>query len=86
MEAWVTWHPTVRVEETKWNVNFNKQSNDVFLYTVTVNGVIEHSVVNLTPEKFEDIKVYTGDDFYPPANAYLKNLEITTTPHGYLIF
>ena len=51
-----------------------------------VNGVIEHSVVNLTPEKFEDIKVYTGDDFYPPANAYLKNLEITTTPHGYLIF
>jgi hypothetical protein len=32
--------------------------------------------VNLTPSVFEEVEVYTGDDYYSPAHAYLNNLEI----------
>jgi hypothetical protein len=36
--------------------------------------------VNKQPIEIGDVKVYTGDNFYTPADAYLKNLKIITEP------
>ena len=36
--------------------------------------------MNNEPIEIEDVKVYTGDNFYSPADANLKNLKIITGP------
>lgn len=58
--------------------NSNKQSNGEYLYSISVAGKILHSMVNEQPIEIENVKVYTGDNFYGPADAYLNNLEIIT--------
>jgi hypothetical protein len=34
--------------------------------------------VNKEPIEIDDVKVYTGDNFYTPADANFKNLKIIT--------
>jgi hypothetical protein len=58
--------------------NSNKQSNGEYLYSISVAGKILHSMVNEQPIEIENVKVYAGDNFYVPADAYLNNLEIIT--------
>jgi hypothetical protein len=58
--------------------NSNKQSNGEFLYSISVAGKIVYSIVNKEPIEIENVKVYAGDNFYVPADAYLNNLEIIT--------
>jgi hypothetical protein len=58
--------------------NSNKQSNGEYLYSISVAGKILHSMVNKQPIEIENVKVYAGDNFYGPADAYLNHLEIIT--------
>ena len=46
---------------------------------MTIAGRIIAYFVNDRPEVFQNRTVFTGDNHYRPANAYLNNLKIITT-------
>ena len=39
-----------------------------------MDGEAVHLVVNTDPQSFENVKLFTGDSFYPPADANYKGL------------
>ena len=47
-----------------------------FELKLTLNGVQIISIVNENPIVFNDVKVYTSDDYYPAADAQMRNLVI----------
>ena len=44
------------------------------MYTINLNGAEVHSVVNSDARVFKDVKLFAGDNFFPPADASYKNL------------
>ena len=44
------------------------------MYTINLNGAEVHSVVNSDAREFKDVKLFAGDNFFPPADASYKNL------------
>merc|ERR1719209_2406814 len=68
------------IESGKWNkIEFNQKLVDgKYMYEVLLNGESKRSVENTTPEKYENVKVFAGDDWYPAADGKIKNLKIIT--------
>ena len=44
------------------------------MYTINLNGAEVHSVINSDARVFKDVKLFAGDNFYPPADASYKKL------------
>ena len=59
-------------------IKIEKQFLGAYRFTVTIAGEIIADFLNARPEIFENRTVYTGDNQYQPANAYLNNFEILT--------
>nr|XP_047145388.1 uncharacterized protein LOC105847086 [Hydra vulgaris] len=53
------------------------KTNGVFMYTVYLNELLVHSVVNNKPQTFSNVKVYTADPWYYAQNGSIKDLKIT---------
>merc|ERR1719209_1380019 len=68
------------IESGKWNkIEINQKLVDgKYMYEVLLNGESKRSVENTTPEKYENVKVFAGDDWYPAADGKIKNLKIIT--------
>ena len=49
------------------------------MFEVLLDGESKRSVENTTPDKYENIKVFAGDDWYPAADGKIKNLKIATS-------
>ena len=49
------------------------------MFEVLLDGESKRSVENTTPQKFDNIKVFAGDDYYPAADGKIKNLKIATS-------
>ena len=56
------------------------RSDGVYQFTLQIAGTIVHQITNTDAREFLDVKVYTGDNFYPAANAKIANLTIETFP------
>ena len=49
------------------------------MFEVLLNGENKRSVENTTPEKYDNIKVFAADAWYPAADGKIKNLQIVTS-------
>ena len=49
------------------------------MFEVLLNGEIKRSVENITPKKYDNIKVFAADAWYPAADGKIKNLQIVTS-------
>merc|ERR1711970_1141325 len=69
------------IETGKWNkIEINqKLVDEKYMFEVLINGESKRSVENTTPDKYENIKVFAGDDWYPAAEGKIKNLKIATS-------
>ena len=52
------------------------------MYTVSLDGQQIHTAENTDPRTFENVKVFTGDNFEQPTNAKYKNLVYENIPVG----
>merc|ERR1739844_639466 len=68
------------IETGKWNkIEINQKLVDgKYMFEVLLNGESKRSVENTTPDKYENIKVFAGDDWYPAAEGKIRNLKIIT--------
>lgn len=57
----------------------SKKTHGVHIYSVTVDGRKIREVENKDAELYQNVKVYAADPWYPAANAYIRNLQTTTT-------
>merc|ERR1739844_192003 len=69
------------VESGKWiKMEINqKQVDGKYMFEVLINGESKRSDENTTPAKYDNIKVFAGDDWYPAADGKIKNLKIFTS-------
>jgi len=51
-----------------------EEKNEKVFYTVKVDGVTIKSVENTDPRTFKDVRVFAGDNFYPPTDGSYSNL------------
>ena len=47
---------------------------DTYHFSLYIDNVRILNVPNHRPELFEDVAVYFSDKYYPPADAYIKNM------------
>ena len=52
--------------------------NGEYVYTVTIDGVVEHSVKNSDPEEFSDVSVYASDPWNLHQPSHIRALTIQT--------
>ena len=57
-----------------------RQSEGVYEFTIRIAELIVRQINNTDAREFSDVKVYTGDNFHPAANAKIANLTIETFP------
>lgn len=71
-------HPAELPIGTTTNVTVKqlKFSEDVYNYTITINGTVVHRVENKQAVSFPNVKVYAGDPWYKCADARINNLII----------
>merc|ERR1719431_1706646 len=50
-----------------------------YMFEALLDGESKRSVENTTPDKYDNIKVFAGDDWYPAAEGKIKNLKIATS-------
>lgn len=55
-----------------------KKENGEYLYSITIAGIVVFEIVNTQTQVFDDVKVYTSDNFFAPPCVYMKLFEITT--------
>merc|ERR1719430_1167536 len=69
------------IETGKWmKLEINQKVVDgKSMFEVLLDGESKRSVENTTPQKFDNIKVFAGDDYYPAADGKIKNLKIATS-------
>ena len=48
------------------------------MFEVLLNGESKRSVENTTPDKYENVKVFAGNDWYAAADGKIRNLKIFT--------
>jgi len=74
-------HENYPVEIGKWiKVEINqKLVNGKHMFEVLLDGERKRYVENTTPDKYDNIKVFAGDDWYPAALGKIKNLKIATS-------
>ncbi|XP_065652274.1 uncharacterized protein LOC136079791 isoform X2 [Hydra vulgaris] len=53
------------------------QINGIYMYTVYLNELLVHSIVNKKPQSFSNVKVYTGNPWSIALNGSIKDLKIT---------
>merc|ERR1719222_102057 len=68
------------VESGKWvKVEINQKLVDgKYMFEVLINGESKRSDENTTPAKYDNIKVFAGDDWYPAADGKIRNIRIAT--------
>merc|ERR1719430_1462362 len=69
------------VESGKWvKMEINQKLVDgKYMFEVLINGESKRSEENTTPAKYDNIKVFAGDDWYPAADGKIRNLMISTS-------
>ena len=67
-------------EWTRVEISQLRQPDGVYQLTIRIGGIIVLQKTNTDPKEFSDVKVYTGDNFYKPADAKIANLMINTFP------
>ena len=50
--------------------------NRVYIYSISVNGIIVYSTVNLNPSKLMNVKVYAADPWHIAQSGLIRNLII----------
>lgn len=55
-----------------------KQETGEYSYSIKIAGNVVFEIINTHAEVFNDVKVYTSDNFWAPPTVYIKLLEITT--------
>ena len=53
-----------------------------YVFFVFINGKKECRIVNNSPAKFDNVKLYASSPWYHPAQAIIKNLVFTNLPNG----
>ena len=61
-----------------FEISQNKNSKGEAVYSITVNGETVHEIVNKTPLKYKDVKLYLSDPWYETFAPFgkLSNLKI----------
>ena len=49
-----------------------------YTYSITINGVVVHTVVNTQPQQFSNVKIYSGNDVDEPAPCWIRDVQYTT--------
>lgn len=57
-----------------------KQVDVLFIYTIEINDVEVHQIVNKQPTIFEDLTAFKGDPWYAAAVARVRNVQISSSP------
>ena len=65
-------------KEYHFEISQNKNSKGEAIYNIKVNGKSFHEIVNTTPLKFKDVKLYLSDPWYETLAPFgkLSNLKI----------
>ena len=54
------------------------KKGDRYIFSITINGVMHkrRGVMTKTfvPKEFDNVKIWSADKFYDPADAYVKNI------------
>nr|XP_047144648.1 C-type mannose receptor 2-like [Hydra vulgaris] len=58
------------------------QTNGVYMYTIYLNELLVHSVINTKPQSFSNVKVYTADPWHNAQDGFIKDLKIITGYNG----
>ncbi|XP_065652260.1 uncharacterized protein LOC105843863 isoform X3 [Hydra vulgaris] len=58
------------------------QTNGVYMYTVYLNELLVHSVINKQPQSFLNVKVYTADPWYDAQDGVIKDLKVISGYNG----
>ena len=53
-------------------------SGDTYVFSVLLNGELDHSSVNTIPRTYTDVKVYISDPWFPNLRGFVRNLSIET--------
>ena len=56
-----------------------------FVYKIKINNVVVHTKVHTNAGWIQNRTVYASDDWYLPAKAKIRNLEVETWPNGKLL-
>ena len=63
---------TIRIE-----IHQRYVSNGEYRYFVLLNGKEINSIMNSDARQFYEVKVYSGDLWYPPCTGFISNVELT---------
>merc|ERR1719315_890070 len=68
------------IETGNWNkIEINqKLVDEKYMFEVLLNCESKRSVENTTPDKYENVKVFAGNDWYAAADGKIRNLKIFT--------
>ena len=61
-----------------------RQTDGSYQYTIKINDQIYDQIINNDAREFENIKVYTGDNYSFAPAATIRNLKINTFPESYV--
>jgi len=69
------------IESGKWNkVEINQKLVDrKYMFEVLLNGESKRSLENTTPDKYENVKVFASNPWYPAADGKIRNLRIISS-------
>ena len=70
---------TIQVQQIQSPENF------LYYYSIYINGKLIKHEINTKPQIFKNVKYYAGDPWYEPANATIKNFQLTTYKHTGII-
>ncbi|XP_066920071.1 uncharacterized protein [Clytia hemisphaerica] len=63
---------------TRVNIKQDEDANGVFFFTVRLDGIEVYRVQNNQTQIFQNVKFYQSNPWYPPANALIGNVKVTT--------
>lgn len=72
------------VATNEWsNIEFSQWQNDLgkYVYSITVNGNVVHSVMTDSPQVLNDVYMYSGHENGEVASIWIRDLQHTVLPH-----
>ena len=66
----------------QFEISQERNSDGEANYRIKIDGKIEHEIINTTPKKFKNMKLYLSDRFYPSFGQFGKISKLKIWPNS----
>ena len=57
-----------------------------YRYSIHINGEEVYQITNSKPREFKNMKLYAGDEYFPPSDCFIKNLKLNNIACKNILF